>query len=102
RRHTRFSRDWSSDVCSSDLSMPCTVAAMPLEQSSVMNVPLSHYALRSWNTRDGLPHNSINRISQGPDGYLWLATWEGPVRYNGQIGRASCRERGRRLGVGGR
>src|SRR5690606_40094514 len=22
RRHTRFSRDWSSDVCSSDLIMP--------------------------------------------------------------------------------
>src|SRR5690606_40086364 len=22
RRHTRFSRDWSSDVCSSDLSLP--------------------------------------------------------------------------------
>src|SRR5690606_30153495 len=24
RRHTRFSRDWSSDVCSSDLEMPQT------------------------------------------------------------------------------
>src|SRR5690606_40209858 len=23
-RHTRFSRDWSSDVCSSDLSLPRT------------------------------------------------------------------------------
>src|SRR5690606_40010853 len=22
RRHTRFSRDWSSDVCSSDLTLP--------------------------------------------------------------------------------
>src|SRR5690606_40148473 len=27
RRHTRFSRDWSSDVCSSDLS--CCAAAHP-------------------------------------------------------------------------
>src|SRR5690606_40019363 len=26
RRHTRFSRDWSSDVCSSDLSDPALVA----------------------------------------------------------------------------
>src|SRR5690606_40229882 len=26
RRHTRFSRDWSSDVCSSDLS--CTASAL--------------------------------------------------------------------------
>src|SRR5690606_40052679 len=23
RRHTRFSRDWSSDVCSSDLALKC-------------------------------------------------------------------------------
>src|SRR5712675_2839739 len=26
RRHTRCSRDWSSDVCSSDLSPPATLA----------------------------------------------------------------------------
>src|SRR5690606_40277179 len=28
RRHTRFSRDWSSDVCSSDLSRQNEVAAI--------------------------------------------------------------------------
>src|SRR5690606_30743641 len=27
RRHTRFSRDWSSDVCSSDLGMPAVTAS---------------------------------------------------------------------------
>src|SRR5690606_40483795 len=27
RRHTRFSRDWSSDVCSSDLALTLTEAA---------------------------------------------------------------------------
>jgi diguanylate cyclase (GGDEF)-like protein len=37
-----------------------------------------------WTTRDGLPHNSINAIAQTPEGYLWFATWEGLVRYNGQ------------------
>lgn len=46
--------------------------------------PLNEYALRSWTTRDGLPHNSVNRITQSEEGYLWLATWEGPVRYNGR------------------
>src|SRR5690606_626846 len=30
RRHTRFSRDWSSDVCSSDLASKGGVAAMTL------------------------------------------------------------------------
>src|SRR5690606_40653507 len=32
RRHTRFSRDWSSDVCSSDLDSPrnCTISCLRL------------------------------------------------------------------------
>src|SRR5690606_41203006 len=30
RRHTRFSRDWSSDVCSSDLSLTTIVHAQNL------------------------------------------------------------------------
>src|SRR5207302_7549277 len=29
RRHTRFSRDWSSDVCSSDLLIDFVGASMP-------------------------------------------------------------------------
>src|SRR5690606_40777989 len=29
RRHTRFSRDWSSDVCSSDLSLAHTSTSLP-------------------------------------------------------------------------
>src|SRR5690606_41162278 len=30
RRHTRFSRDWSSDVCSSDLGLPAS--SLPLAE----------------------------------------------------------------------
>src|SRR2546429_3788815 len=30
RRHTRCSRDWSSDVCSSDLNRECRLAALAL------------------------------------------------------------------------
>jgi diguanylate cyclase (GGDEF)-like protein len=46
--------------------------------------PLNEYAMRTWTTAHGLPHNSVNAITQSADGYLWLATWEGPVRYNGR------------------
>lgn len=46
--------------------------------------PLSDRAMRVWTTTDGLPHNSINHISQDTRGYLWISTWEGPVRFNGQ------------------
>ena len=45
--------------------------------------PLSAYYREIWTTRQGLPHNQINAIAQTPDGYLWLGTWEGLVRYNG-------------------
>ncbi|RUO27444.1 ligand-binding sensor domain-containing protein [Aliidiomarina sanyensis] len=46
--------------------------------------PLIQYAIETWSTRHGLPHNSVNRITQSNDGYIWLATWEGPVRFNGR------------------
>lgn len=46
--------------------------------------PLNDYYRETWTTRSGLPHNSVNDIAQTPDGYLWLATWEGAVRFNGQ------------------
>src|SRR5690606_6378319 len=36
RRHTRFSRDWSSDVCSSDL-----VESLPLIAASIMSKKLA-------------------------------------------------------------
>lgn len=45
---------------------------------------LSHYFQESWTTRDGLPHNTINSITQSNDGYIWLGTWEGAVRFNGR------------------
>lgn len=38
----------------------------------------------SWNTTFGLPHNTITDITQSEDGYVWLSTWEGIARYNGE------------------
>lgn len=45
--------------------------------------PLRDYAVDHWTSREGLPHNSVRDLAQTPDGYLWLATWEGLVRYDG-------------------
>jgi len=46
--------------------------------------PISAFHREVWTTRHGLPHNQVNTIAQTPDGYLWLGTWEGLVRYNGR------------------
>ncbi|MFP3350603.1 two-component regulator propeller domain-containing protein [Pseudoalteromonas sp. SIMBA_153] len=47
-------------------------------------LPLRDYFFETWNTRSGLPHNSINSLAQTQDGYLWVGTWEGLARFNGQ------------------
>ncbi|WP_343256005.1 two-component regulator propeller domain-containing protein [Pseudoalteromonas sp. 3D05] len=47
-------------------------------------LPLNDYFSETWNTRTGLPHNSINSVAQTSDGYIWIATWEGLARFNGR------------------
>lgn len=42
------------------------------------------YAIHRWNTRDGLPQNSVVDLAQTPDGMLWLATMGGLVRFDGR------------------
>ncbi|MFA6542174.1 MAG: two-component regulator propeller domain-containing protein [Bacteroidota bacterium] len=37
----------------------------------------------SWQVKEGLPQNSVNAIVQTRDGYLWIGTYEGLVRFNG-------------------
>ena len=46
--------------------------------------PWSAYSRETWSTRNFLPHNQFNAVTLSREGYLWFATWEGLVRYNGQ------------------
>ncbi len=41
------------------------------------------YAVRVWETEDGLPQNSVIAMTQTRDGYLWLGTLNGLVRFDG-------------------
>lgn len=43
----------------------------------------TQYVADSWTQDDGLPQNAVNAIAQTPDGYLWLGTEEGLVRFDG-------------------
>ncbi|MEM7217125.1 MAG: ATP-binding protein [Pseudomonadota bacterium] len=47
------------------------------------NKPLTEFLVRRWGAADGLPMNQLNRITFGNDGYLWIATYEGLVRFDG-------------------
>ena len=44
---------------------------------------LQDYTLVSWSTRDGLPSNFVTALAQDADGYLWVGTSAGLVRFDG-------------------
>ena len=41
------------------------------------------YARHTWSVESGLPQITVNVITQGPDGYLWLGTQDGLARFDG-------------------
>ncbi len=41
------------------------------------------YTVQQWTIKDGLPVNSVNEILQAADGYLWMTTASGLVRFDG-------------------
>lgn len=45
--------------------------------------PPVHYLVDRWDVSGGLPANNIKAITQTPDGYLWIVTPRGLVRYDG-------------------
>ncbi len=54
-------------------------------QAPVLNPELepTQYVYRAWQVEDGLPQNSVFALQQTRDGYLWLGTQEGLVRFDG-------------------
>jgi ligand-binding sensor domain-containing protein/signal transduction histidine kinase/CheY-like chemotaxis protein len=44
---------------------------------------VTQYSHDAWKDEEGLPQNSVYALAQTRDGYLWVATWEGLVRFDG-------------------
>src|SRR5690606_39964138 len=100
RRHTRFSRDWSSDVCSSDLgeSGEATVCAVVDEKQ--YRTILNYIEIGKQEGRLVLG----GEPAEGPGYYIQptiFADVPADARIACEIGRASCRERVESRGGGG-
>ncbi|WP_035354653.1 sensor histidine kinase [Edaphobacter aggregans] len=54
-----------------------TAAALNPEQK------ITQYSLTQWGHRDGLPSTAIYAVAQTRDGFLWLGTSDGLVRFDG-------------------
>ncbi len=60
----------------------CTMAAHG--QKLELGPAGMHENLRRWGYQEGVPSVAIADLEETPDGYLWLATQEGLVRFNGR------------------
>src|SRR5690606_40611576 len=92
RRYTRFSRDWSSDVCSSDLGSTGMVTA----KAEIIEVRAPPRVVPPENGVFGAPCPAARRRMHKPFS-LRQSALKPPG--SGKIGRASCRERKETLGV---
>src|ERR1700680_4955809 len=55
---------------------PCASALNP-------SLDINQYAHTAWSVREGFFKGIINAIAQTPDGYLWLGTEFGLLRFDG-------------------
>jgi signal transduction histidine kinase/ligand-binding sensor domain-containing protein/DNA-binding response OmpR family regulator len=46
-------------------------------------MPVTRYKVKVWNRENGLPSNTVYAIRQTRDGYLWIGTQNGLVRFDG-------------------
>src|SRR3989440_426666 len=87
RRHTRSDRDWSSDVCSSDLTCSTSTAkvGMPTATTPTWSAAAGRFQIFG-----------CFAAIQSPNGFAGSS--ESRAAGTSEIGRASCRERGVDLG----
>src|SRR5690606_40911579 len=85
RRHTSFSRDWSSDVCSSDLGIR-VFSASPIPSGTRLKVKGSPGSTQIRINLTDVNHETL--------GYTMAQPGTVTVPPQIQIGRASCRESG--------
>jgi len=61
----------------------CVPADADAQTSLDPSVRIQHYVQDTWRMQDGLPHTAVREILQTRDGYLWLGTLAGLVRFDG-------------------
>lgn len=70
-------------ILSGTLSSPPAVAQGVAVPALDPTKAITEYVHVSWGEDEGLPQGSINAIAQTEDGYVWLGTQEGLVRFDG-------------------
>jgi ligand-binding sensor domain-containing protein/signal transduction histidine kinase len=81
--------DWKALICRSMLGVRTRRAGAGLVTWALLlnlargSAGVTPYHIDAWEVENGLPQSSITSIVQTRDGYLWLGTFNGLVRFDG-------------------
>src|SRR2546423_3877117 len=67
----------------SHLVLTSMAAISVWQPASLAQVPPTGYLHNAWTTEKGLPQNDVTQLIQTRDGYIWLGTNGGLVRFDG-------------------
>jgi ligand-binding sensor domain-containing protein/signal transduction histidine kinase len=66
-------------ACAIAVALGCALTATALEPTT----PLANYGRQAWGMENGLPQNTVQALAQTKDGFVWLGTEVGLVRFDG-------------------
>jgi len=61
----------------------CAAAVTARAQTFDINQARARYTVTVWTEKEGMPSSYVRAIAQDANGYLWLATYSGLVRFDG-------------------
>ena len=71
-------------LCLAGLLLPGRVGGQPSAPLLLSpELAITQHIHETWQVEDGLPQSIVNDVLQTQDGYLWLGTQEGLVRFDG-------------------
>ena len=76
-------------ACTVSLCLSCILFLPAMVHAQAPNNPgkrsyPQQYVARAWRTEQGLPQNSVNAIVQDREGYIWIGTFGGLARFDGE------------------
>ena len=64
------------------LALAVLITSQPGRAADATNAT-PQYRFEVWQTEEGLPQNTVSAVVQSREGYLWLGTYNGLVRFDG-------------------
>jgi signal transduction histidine kinase/ligand-binding sensor domain-containing protein len=64
-------------------TLAALIGLLVISSARASGAGTSDFLVTNWRNEDGLPHSIINSVIQTQDGYLWIGTYVGLVRFDG-------------------